>query len=505
MLQQGQFQAVEGQFYGSPKELWGFRYPTKRAPPLERARQFLREHARLLRLSPWLDDLECRSIRQSLGATHVVFEQRFHDAAVHRGEVTVHLDRRGAVYLVKNRAAPDEVQPEGPAFRLEPSAAARIARESVGQGAKVAGTVERLWFPVRAHVEPAYHLRVRRLKPREMWEVIVHAVSGVILWKYDNLSAATPRARVFNPSPVAVLGDHRPLLGPRRGVRQPPPSTYTEVRLLGLDKSGYLRGSRVRVESTLRPQLIRRKNRQFFFKADEPGFEHVMAYFHVDGAMRYLESLGYSGGLRLFRKPITVDARSSPEDNAYYDPDTQTLIFGTGFIDEAEDAETILHEFGHAVQDAACPGFGMSAEAAAMGEGFGDYFAASFFERDKPERYKLAVMAWDGLLIGLEEEREPPCMRRIDSRATYDDFKPRGDEHENGEIWSATLWELRRVLGRKKADRLIVESHFQLDPFTTFARGARAILDANDNLNRGLKARALRNVFKRRAIDITGA
>ncbi len=30
---------------------------------------------------------------------------------------------------------------------------------------------------------------------------------------------------------------------------------------------------------------------------------------------------------------------------------------------------------------------------------------------------------------------------------------------------------------RAVADRLIVESHFQLDGFTKFARGARAILD----------------------------
>jgi len=48
-------------------------------------------------------------------------------------------------------------------------------------------------------------------------------------------------------------------------------------------------------------------------------------------------------------------------------------------MDDAEDGETVLHEFGHAIQDAICPDFGQSPEAAAMGEGFGDYFAGSFF------------------------------------------------------------------------------------------------------------------------------
>ena len=59
------------------------------------------------------------------------------------------------------------------------------------------------------------------------------------------------------------------------------------------------------------------------------------------------------------------------------------MLFGTGDIDEAEDGETILHEFGHALQDAIWPDFGQSQEAAAMGEGFGDYFAASFTAEKK--------------------------------------------------------------------------------------------------------------------------
>jgi hypothetical protein len=45
-----------------------------------------------------------------------------------------------------------------------------------------------------------------------------------------------------------------------------------------------------------------------------------------------------------------------------------------------------------------------------------------------------------------------------------------------------------------------VESHFQLDGFTTFARGARAILDADRNLNAGKNRSTLRRVFRQRKI-----
>ena len=119
-----------------------------------------------------------------------------------------------------------------------------MARRTIGKGARIAGPAQKLWYPVRDHLEPAYRVRVRRLKPREVWDVIVHAVSGAVLWKYDNLSIARARAEVFNPSPVAVLGDHQALLGPKRRPRRPPARTYEPVNLLGLDKSGFLRGAR---------------------------------------------------------------------------------------------------------------------------------------------------------------------------------------------------------------------------------------------------------------------
>jgi Zn-dependent metalloprotease len=181
-------------------------------------------------------------------------------------------------------------------------------------------------------------------------------------------------------------------------------------------------------------------------------------------------------------------------------------------VPDAQDGEIILHELGHAIQDAICPDFGQTAESGAIGEGFGDYFAASYFERRKPQRYRACVMTWDGLASGLAEGLEPPCLRRVDAPLTFRHFHWRrnrdgkrlrhrnDDVHDNGQIWSSTLWEIREALGRRTADRLIVESHFQLDGFTTFARGARAIIDADRNLNGGRNGRMLRALFQRRHI-----
>jgi len=498
MLGRRQYRATAPGFYGTPKEIWQFRYPTSGRNVVARALGFLSDHRKPLGLE--LDSLEPSLTRAGLGATHVVFAQRIHGQRVRRGWVSVHLDASGQAYLAKNRAVPREFWPPDRDAKLSTTEAKRLAKRALPRGVSVCEQAERMWFPEQDRLEPVIRVQLRRLHPRQWWRVYVHADSGKILHMYDNASSLRRKGRVFDPNPVIELGDHATLLGPSGRPLKPPAQCYREVTLLGLDGSGHLDGKYVSTKLTSR--RIRRKNGDFRLLSHERGFDEVMTYYHVDRAIRYLVSLGYKGPRQMFPEPLLVDAHGTREDNAFYDPATKSLVFGTGFIDEAEDGETILHEFGHAIQDAICPEFGQSDQAAAMGEGFGDYFAASFFEDKKPVRYRTSVMSWDGLLFGLDEGSEPPALRRVSGELTFKDYRPRGDEHDNGSIWAAALWDVGERFGRDRADRIIIDSHFQLDPFTTFARGARAILDANQHLFAGEQARALRNLFEKRAIDV---
>ncbi len=114
------------------------------------------------------------------------------------------------------------------------------------------------------------------------------------------------------------------------------------------------------------------------------------------------------------------------------------------------------------------------------------------------KRFKPTVISWDAITYG----GDPPCLRRLDEPVTFESFdhSEEADEHENGKIWSATLWDIWRALGREIADRILIESHFQQDAFTTFARGARAILDADRNLYNGKHLGKLRGIFHARGI-----
>jgi hypothetical protein len=497
------FREIPGTNYGTPKEVWGFVVAAGRGAPEKLALAALQANADLLGLEKL--PLRRRRVIPSRGAWHIIFDQQHLGHRIHRAYVTVHMNRDHEIYLIKNRAVPLAMLPESATQKVTTARAREVARRSVERGGRQATLLdhERLWFPIQGALRLAHKFRFRVRHPPHEWLIYVDAITGVILSKYDNLANVNGRARVFDPNPVVALGDWRPLLHGDRPVRRVPASAYERVALRDIGRSGVLTGPRV--TTVLTKNRLRRPGLDFECASHEPGFEEVMVYFHVDRAVRYLASLGYTGTRAIFRAPVPVDARASREDNSYYTPGEKSLRFGTGFVDDAEDGETILHEFGHAVQDAICPDFGQSTEAAAMGEGFGDYFAASFFAARKIGRARVllpAVMTWDGITFADSDARRPPCVRRVDSSVTFESFNhsTTADEHDNGEIWSATLWDVWQAIGRAAADAVIIESHFQLDGFTTFARGARGILDADRNLFDGRHLAALRRVFRRRGI-----
>jgi hypothetical protein len=499
------YREVPGVYYGTPKELWALSLPPQKGSPQQVARAALAANASLLGIDPEFRNLALRHVKRTPAGWHVIFGQRHLGTPIHRAYVTIHMNRDKAIYLIKNRAVPARLLPVETGERVSEARARRIGAASVKGRLKRVLSSERMWFPIENRLRFAFKFRLRRQHPREEWLIYVDASTGRILSRYDNLATATARARVFNPNPVVALGDWAPLLQDDRPVRRLPPEAYESVRLYGLSPSGRLDGPRVTTRPT--KNRMRASTRRFDMWSHERGFEAVMAYYHVDAAVRYVRSLGYTGPRAIFRRPVAINARATAEDESWYSPGTRLLGFGTGDVDDAEDGETILHEFAHALQDAICPDFGQSPEAAAMGEGFGDYFAASFFAAKKLDRrrrrFVAAVMTWDGILFDSPSNaNRPPCVRRVDSRRSYETFDHAedADEHDNGEIWSATLWDIWRSVGRAVADAIIIESHFQLDGFTTFARGARAILDADRHLFGGQHVARLKRVFRRRGI-----
>lgn len=105
------YKVVPGAWYGTPKEVWGFRSPGGGGSASEVARRFLNAHTELIGLEGIGSHLRQARIIKSCGATHVLFQQYHRGTPIHRAYVTVHVAKSGDIYLVKNRAVPKPFLP----------------------------------------------------------------------------------------------------------------------------------------------------------------------------------------------------------------------------------------------------------------------------------------------------------------------------------------------------------------------------------------------------------
>ena len=109
---------------------------------------------------------------------------------------------------------------------------------------------------------------------------------------------------------------------------------------------------------------------------------------------------------------------------------------------------------------------------------------------------KTTLGNWDATAYSGDE---PPNLRRLDSNKKYPKDLD-GEPHDDGEIWSACLWELRGILGRQTTERLVIAHHFLLSRDAGFEDGANALITADKNLNKGANEKAIRGVFVCRGI-----
>jgi hypothetical protein len=306
---------------------------------------------------------------------------------------------------------------------------------------------------------------------------------------------STGTGRVFFPNPVASLQDQS--LTDRKdadyAALQP---AYVQVPLTNLDGSGYLQGDWANVLSTTGDRAFSRTN-TFLYKRNDDRFEQVMAYYWATESQRYIQSLGFG----VTRRPINKESQDLRinqwgVDNSFSWDKHDYLRFGKGGVDDAEDAEVILHEYGHAMHDSQSPGFGTSPEAGAIGEGFSDYWAVTVADVVAPTPDPACVADWDSVSYTSDE---PHCLRRVDTNLRYPkDLN--GRVHHDGMIWSRALWDIRNALGHVRADTLILEAQFDFAPDTSMPDAAEATVGAARRLYGNATANTVKDAFEERGI-----
>jgi hypothetical protein len=484
------------------RRMFDLQTPASKEPPRRIAERWLKAFSGELGIAKDLSGLKFERVKDSIFGRHVLFQQHVGPTPISGAWVRLDIDADGRLFNVQNDLVPlavlarrglGAVRVRGrlPGDEGEPITQARAEQVALaaivpGKGGrkKIIGTPELLYRPTDGDPRLAWKIVVRSTVPTREWRMFIDAFSAKVLWKRNVLKKAA-RALVFDPNPVVALNTTK--LSDRARI---PAGAYREVALRGLDGSGYLDGEFV--STRLTKNRVRRRNGDFRFHRRQRGFTETMAYFHIDRLQRHIQSLGFTN---ILNGGIPVDVAGQREDNSYYSPTEKMISFGTGGVDDAEDAETILHEYGHAMQDAQVPGFGESAECGAMGEGFGDFIAASYFADWKPAWLRLSISSWDCISF----PGDPPALRRLDSNKKYPKDVT-GEVHDDGEIWSACLWQLRNQVGRMVAETLVIAHHFLLNRWAGFEDAANALLTTDKRLFGGRNQAAIREIFVARGI-----
>jgi zinc metalloprotease ZmpB len=305
---------------------------------------------------------------------------------------------------------------------------------------------------------------------------------------------STGTGRVFLPNPVADLQDES--LTDQKDADYPAlQPAYHVVGLTHLDGSGFLRGDYANIVSETGNPAYSPTN-TFLYNRSQDEFEQVMAYYWVTKSQEYIHSLGFGE----WRPPVNNESQDIRinqwgQDNSFETTHPKDeLRFGKGGVDDAEDAEVILHEYGHAIHEGS--GFVFATEeAGAISEGFGDYWAADVSQIFAPTPDPACVADWDSTSY---TSTVPHCLRRVDTNRHYpEDLN--GEVHHDGTIWSRALWDIHNALGNVRADTIILQGQIDF-PGTSMKDLATRLVATAQQLYGNAAANQVTTAFQNRGI-----
>ena len=353
------------------------------------AREFTSARAAQLGIADNPATLTTTYQRNDGGFAVVRFQQALDGVPVYGSDIAVSVKPDGEVIFVSS-----EARPSIDAIAVQPERNAADVRQQVVQafGMPAARDVLAPKLMVFADAQPtrlAWVYVIRDPKLTGEWEIVADAGSGEILDFRNTEYYVDGTATVFDPDPLttakAMYGtggltdandaDSAGLAGQLINV------TLRDItQSAGVYK---LEGPWARCQDWAAPSggvndCPTPATPDFSTTRADQKFEGPNVYFLIDKQMRYLnETLGVNvvpnsvaGGVRFDPHGFNGD------DNSSFSSGSDQLQFGEGGIDDAEDADVVLHELGHGLHDWITNG-GLS-QNEGLSEGVGDYFASSY-------------------------------------------------------------------------------------------------------------------------------
>lgn len=459
----------------------------------EKAMDWLSKNQQKLKIKN-LSDLKLYFSRESLSGSTLRFQQNLNNIPVYQSEIVIHISKNNTITYVTNDYD-ETIQPINTTPSLLKNEAFKIASERIKIKGKVLfKSINMLVYNNLEKTKLIYKVIIEPEHPTGSWEVLIDANNGEVInvedkaFYHNHKKQPLPKpipvngnGMVFNPDPLSVTNNSYAGNYTDNGDAtnaQLDAARSSEI-LLDIDNTGgvfTLKGPYAEIQDFESPNrgLFTQSTGTFNFNRFDNGFEAVNCYYIIDKMMRYINTtLGitlmpyqYSGGVRY--DPHGLNGA----DNSHYVSGSGRLAFGEGGVDDAEDADVIIHELGHGIHDWLTGG--NSSQINGLGEGSGDYWGQSYsrslgqWTTSDPE-YDW-FFNWDG--------HNSFWNGRITNYTALYPGGLTGQIHTDGQIWATSLMRIYDILGKEKVDKAFLEGLAMTGSSTNQQNAAIAVRQA---------------------------
>lgn len=443
--------------------------------------------------------LELAFTRSSKLFTHYHYDLKINGTKVYGARLRAAVDQQQKLVSISAPQVPNRITQEA----FPESGSAELARQEVG--AQHIEETEQVYV-LTPEGELTSGLMIELEGPETLHREVIYTNEGIVyqqdLHKYFHQHGhdTTVNVMIFEPDPLSTAktnygGNYTdqndgsvPELNAERKQRT---TTFSH-------KNGVIRAENdfVKISEFSLPNVSPASSTNsdnFFFTRDHDHFEDVNVVYHITEQRKYLNSLGYPN---LPSYQIEVDAHAlSGADASFFSTASYPyrLYMGEGGVDDAEDADVILHEFSHAVIYEASPVTNTTAERACIEEALCDYFAISY-SRSVNDYNVEKVFNWDGhnnFWSGRTARTNASY-----NNASFDD----NNIYEHIALLTTPLLDIMNSIGRQATDELVIEALYLLGNNTSMAEVAEHLLLVDRQLNNGMNQQAIHNAFAARGI-----
>jgi hypothetical protein len=434
-------------------------------------------------------DLVVEHVKRGPKTIHYQFTQTINNRKVFRGTVKVNLTHSGRILSVFDNTFPlerpvDAIFPDHTAYH----SGLMVHYNTPSNGKLDHYNLQEIYFPANGKLIPAIRLEVVEASDR-YYELVLNKDVRVI-YQNDLLSYAalapedtTVTVWVFNPDPLTSASQtySAPYVDNGDNDVVELNAERIPVQITATYDAGTfsLANQYVIIQELSNPviQPVSSNIPEFNYTRSESGFEDVNAFYHITNFQEHIRSLGFTDivDYQIAVDPHALNGADNSNFNAGFSP--PRLQFGEGGVDDAEDADVIIHEFGHAIMHSAAPGTNNGTERRALDEAVGDYFASSYSRHISDYRWE-DVFTWDG------HNQYWNGRSSVSSDHYPEDLN--NNLYTDADIWAATLMQIWGDIGREATDAIMIQAAYGFANNMTMRQAAELFVQADTILYDGI-------------------